>query len=660
MRLVGPVGAAVLVILGSCNSRPPAKARVVKPDVVRDVPSVLRGTIGAEASLSKRAKPELVSSYGLVVGLAGTGGGELPTKVAATMERELGLMQMNRANDDLADTIFAGRTPAQILRMKEVAVVIVYAQVAPGAPDGTTFDVYVTSVNKGSDISLEGGILYTTDLHPGPPAPFGSIKTKPIARARGPIFINPFSDPAAKEGFSGQNGRILGGGTISNSMDLEIVLDNESHSRAASMVSAINGRFPAPAGKEAIARGRTARIIHVTVPPQYRDDAESFLQTLMHIQIQQGQAPEFAKRYADAIKTQPALADELSWCLQALPQKAAVPFLRDLYDSGEIAVRMAALRAGAALGDALAAPVLKEMSKSGPAVVRAECLKLLGKLPGGPTVDMALRDQLDASERSVRVAAYEALVDRAEAVQLRRLRDQMRPLPPGVRLARRDEPAPVPLLEFGGDTLQGVKRQVIEKKFVLDIVPSGDPMVYVTQRGRPRIVLFGGDKLELTKPSVVSTWSDRLMLSCDSSTDDFRVYYKMPDRVDEAGDVIPGIGASGKAPSDLASLIEFMAHEPSTEDPRPGLGLTYSEVVGALYAFQKGRAIPASFAIEDDLAQARLLAQSREAAVPERPDTKKDAATIRVFEAPTAEEVKPKPIQSEPMVVPLPQPRSQK
>ena len=195
---------------------------------------------------------------------------------------------------------------------------------------------------------------------------------------------------------------------------------------------------------------------------------------------------------------------------------------------------------------------------------------------------------------------------------------------------------------------------------MLDVVPSGEPLVYVTQRGRPRVVLFG-EKLELNKPSVVSAWSDRLMLACDSMSDDFRVFYKTRDRTDDSGDVIPGFPMAGKAPSEVSSLVEFLAHAPTTEDPRPGLGLGYSEVVGALYAIQSQRAIPASFAIEQDLDQARLLAQSREAAVPERPDTKKDAATIIVYEVPAAQEPKASPAtQPEPFVVPLPQPKASK
>lgn len=661
-RFIVPVVAAscvavtALVVDCGCARKPTPRARAVQPEVIRDVPAPLRGTVGSESSLTGRAVPQLVSGFGLVVGLPGTGGGDLPPPIAATMERLLGQMQLTRANEALEGTIFKDKTPQQILRMKEVAVVIVYAQVAPGAPNGTDFDVYVTSVNKGTDISLEGGWLYSTELHPGPPSIAGGITAKPIGSAKGQIYINPFAQPGA-EGPSRQDGRILGGGTVLNSLNLELVLDNESHSRAASITSAINNRFPPGPGGEPTARGRTGRIIHITVPRSYREDADTFLKLLQHIQIQQGAPQEFAKRYVAALKTQPVLAEELSWCLEALPQKAAVPFLRDLYDSTEQAVRWAALRAGAGLGDALAAPALKQLAAEGPAARRADAIRLLGKLAAGPTVDTALRDQLDASELTVRVAAYEALVSRAEAVQLRRIREQIQALPPAARIASvADDNAPSRrVLELAGDTLQGVRRKVVEGKFILDVVPSGEPLVYVTQTGRPRIVIFG-QRLEIRRPVVVSAWSDRLMLTSDSSAEDLRLFYKTPDQLDQNGDLIQGRAATGRAPADLPSFIEFLTHAPSLEDPRPGLGLTYSEVVSALYAFQKGKAIPAAFAVEEDYQQANLLARSREAAVPDRPDTRQDASTVRVYEVPT-EPAPPVSKEPEPMVVPLPQPK---
>jgi hypothetical protein len=663
-------GAASLAPLGGCSSSPAPKARNVAPPVIRDVPSALRGTVGTEASLLK-AQPVIVSGYGLVVGLKGTGGGDLPPQVAGTMERQLGLMGIGKTSDGLRGTRLEGMTPQQVLRSKDVAVVVVYAAVMPGAAQGTGFDVYVSSVNKSPEISLEGGTLWTSELRVGPPALFGGYQTRQIASARGPIFINPFAEPGSKSGVGRQDGRVLGGGTVTHPLELELYLDNESHSRARAMVQAINSRFPPSQGDPPTARGRSDRVINVTVPAAYRERTDEFLNTLLRVQINDVMPQEFAKRYVEALKNEPFLANELTWCLIALPQRAAVPFLRDLYDWPELAPRRAALRAGSLLNDATAVPHLVAMASAGSAADRIEAIDLLSRLPG-PRVDQALRDQLGSRELSVRVAAYEALAERAERVHARRLLEQherasggrtvvsysglrvdLDPSRTGSSRGMSNEAQ----LEF--DSLQGIRRKAISGKFLLDIIPMGEPLIYVTQQGRPRIVLFG-EGLELMKPVLVSAWSDRLMLVSDSHSDQHRMLHKEPDRTDDYGEVMPGTMVSGKVPGDLAAFIQFIAHGPSPEDPRPGFGLTYSESVGVLHAIWGGGAIKAGFAVQDDLLQHRLLQAAQQTGPEERPESTGDAEAIRVLEPTLVPQLaEPQtPAERRPMVVPLEPPAS--
>jgi hypothetical protein len=442
-------------------------------------------------------------------------------------------------------------------------------------------------------------------------------------------------------------------------MNLELILDNESHSRARSVAAAINNRFPPDPGADLVARGRTPRVISVTVPGAYRDRSREFIELLLHTQIDQSLPQEFARRYVDALKSQPYLGDELSWCLQALPQKAALPFLRELYDWPEMVPRLAALRAGAGLGDPLAVQPLKQLAREATTPIRADALTLLGRL-SGTTVDDALKDQLSAGELSVRVAAYEALADRSERIALRRFAAAQTRLP-AAAVVTTGQPSAPGILEFSGDSPQGVGRTVVEKKFILDVVPVGDPLVYVTQQGRPRIVLFGAD-MSVIKPCLVSAWKDRLMLASDAPTDDVRLLYQSPTRTTPEGDVIPGQMLTTKVAPDLRSLIGFLAHPiADPEDPRPGLGMTYSEVVGALYAFQQGKAIPGAFAVENDLLKARLLKAVNADTVAERPETPADADKIRVFEptAPTPTPV-PEKLEKASLVKPLPPPAQKK
>ncbi len=627
--------AGLALALGACAGGTKPRARMVRPTIERNVPEALRGTIGAMASF-RQVEPMLVSGYGLIVGLNGTGGGELPEDVATTMERQLGLMGVSVSSDYFVGTPLEGLSPRQVLRHPDVAVAVVYAAVPPGAPNGARFDVYVQAVNNAGLTSLEGGTLWTTDLRMGTPTTLGGIQAKRLAVARGPVFINPFAEPivgdAIDDGMTRNVGRILNGGLVTDSTDIQIVLDSPSHSGAKAVVGAINNRFTRGVGdREQTARGTGDAIVLVSVPAEYRDRSGEFLSILRGIRTDPSVPEAYAQRYVEALRSDPGLGEELSWCLQALGTPA-IPAVRELYDAGEVVPRLAALRAGAALGDPRAAPYLRELAETGPLNVRTQAITLLGALDAGPTVDVALRDLLDEPELGVRVAAYEALADRASRIEsLRRQREYLsRPI-----TERRFDPSILDehraWLDLAGDRIQGIERRNVGDKFLLDVVPVGEPLIYVTQQGIPRVVLFGAD-LGLVRPLLITAWSDRLMLTSEGETDEVRLFYRDP-RTGEGSIYRPG--------RDLPEIVEFLAHQPTPEDPSPGLGMTYSQVVGAVYAIQRAGGVNAAFATENDRLQAQLARAAEGVAAPERPETAADAERLTVHApvAPKAPEV---------------------
>lgn len=608
------VAVAVLsaaVVLPACNSGRNVEPRRVAP-VVRDIPSVLRGTIGAETTI-RGTEPQLVSGFGVVVGLNGTGGGELPVQVQATMERELARGGIGRGSPlDLGP--LDGVSPREFLRSPDVAVVIVEAVVPPGTPEGTEFDVRVRSLPGSSVTSLEGGILWTTELRLGPATVFGGVRTRKIAEARGPVFINPFAEPGASEAdpVTRNAGRVLGGGRLTDPLRLELVLDNPSWSRASLIQSAINSRFPPSRGDEGqTARGRSAESISIRVPQAYKERPAEFLQLLRFTRIDQSFPQEHAKRYTEELKRQPGLAEELSWALQAIG-KPAVPFLATMYDYPEFVPRMAALRAGAKLGDARTVPHLAEMARTGPTLFRLESIDLLGEMPPNPRVNTALRELLESSDLDVRVGAYEALRTRFD---------------PAVR-----------------------QYAASDNKFILERVDAGEPMIYVTQQGKPRIVLFG-EGLEISRPTLMSAWSDRLMLAADSAEDPVRIYFR---------DHRTGQVHQQRVPEAVDELVRFLAHKPSPEDPRPGLDMTYSQVVGALYEMHRHGVVDAAFATERDRLLAALLKAADETVIHDRPETTAEAArereallVYRPDDAEIAERREARPAERGSLVVPL-------
>lgn len=602
--LIGLAGTALaaVTLVSACGSPKREVKTSDAPQVpLRDVPEVLRGTIGAEASI-RGIEPVLVSGLGIVVGLNGTGGGELPVQVRATMERELAKGGIGKGAPG-SETVLGPVSPQEFLRSPNVAVVIVQAAVPPGAPRGSTFDVFVRALPGSSVTSLEGGRLWTTDLRFGEPAVFGAIKTRKLAEANGSVFINPFS-PGGSGGADGGQvtrtiGRVMGGGVVTDPLAMEMILDNESHARARSVVSAINSRFPGgPGDRTEIAKGRgrtgpqenALQSIALTVPEAYKERAGEFIQLVRHLRIDQGFQQEYARKYVEELKNKPALSGELSWALQAVG-KSAIPFVQGMYDYPELTPRLAALEAGARLGDQRAAPPLIELAKSGPPGLRTQAIKLMRDLPGNPSIDLALRELVTSPDLDIRVAAYEGMRERNDRIVL------SVPVGPDPRTP----------------------------KFWLDLVPGGEEMVYVTQQGTPRIVLFGAQEprsisragkvsgLKLNKPMTMSAWDDRLMMAADDASGPVRLIYRDPRSSRPM--------QFAKVPDDAAELVQFLSQRGQGDDPMPGLSFGYSDVVGAMYEMTRQGALSATFSTEEDRLRAEVYEASQGTSLVDRPET---------------------------------------
>lgn len=623
-----------LIVSPGCarkNKRPP-KAQQVRPMIIRDVPEPLRGTVGSVCQL-RGAQPVLASGIGFVVGLNGTGGLPLPADVAAHMEREMRLMGIGPANE-LTGTLFEGMSPAEMLRDPNTAVVIVQAAIPPGSPEGTSMDAYVRALNA---TSLEGGTLWTTELRLGLPSAFRSRQARVVGNARGPIFINPFAEPGAEtDGVTRTSGRILDGAITTIPLELILMLDNPSHSMARAVTEAINARFPPGHGdRSPPAKGRDSETIKVRIPYEYRDRQGEFIELVRYTTIDQSYPQASAKRYADALVREPALGQELSWALQAIGPQAK-PFLRELYGYPEIIPRLAALRAGAALNDPRVIPYLIDIALDGPERHRTAAIGMLARVEGGPDIERTLQTLLADKELTVRVAAYEALADRAERAQLRRLIE-----------AERKERNPVSRRPYEllyalsraylpEGTLQGVSRELVDGKFFLDRVPVGDPLIYITQQRIPRVVLFGED-MRLRHPVFATMWSDRLMFVSDSESEPTRVYYRTLPQT-RTGEPIAGTGRTitQSINGDLVDLIKFMAHSQTPEHPKPGLGFSYSEVVGALYGLYKDQALNASFSTERDRLLAEIVSLTEQPEIEVRPERTGESTELVVFDDPRA------------------------
>jgi len=138
--------------------------------------------------------PRRLIGYGLVIGLDGTGdksfgganGGTQTVRSIANALRRFGL-----------------EVPAERLRPRNVAAVIVTAEASPWLRAGGRFEVQVSSI--GDATSLRGGVLWTTPL-------LTDVDQPPVGTAQGPIMVP--EEDVRYTSRRGNSARILQGGVL--------------------------------------------------------------------------------------------------------------------------------------------------------------------------------------------------------------------------------------------------------------------------------------------------------------------------------------------------------------------------------------------------------------------------------------------------------------
>lgn len=209
-----------------------------------------------------------IIGYGLVVGLNGTG----DKNGTAFTVQSLG---------SLLGRLGIGVDPA-LIRVKNVAAVMVTAQLPPFARAGTTLDVLVSSLGDAS--SLEGGTLLMTPLY--------GTDQRVYALAQGPLSVGGFA--AGSGGTSVQKnhptvGRIASGATVEQELEFaiaqrtafEIALHDPDFTTTMRVVEAINARFRDP-----VAFPLDAGTVSVQVPELRRDDVVRFLAEVEGLEVQ--------------------------------------------------------------------------------------------------------------------------------------------------------------------------------------------------------------------------------------------------------------------------------------------------------------------------------------------------------------------------------------
>jgi Flagellar P-ring protein len=392
---------------------------------------------------------------GLVVDLNGTGEDPPPSEA-----RHAVLEDMKRRGIP---------NPNKILKMPNVAVVIVTGYVPALIRKGEHFDVEVR-LPEGSKVkTLNGGRLMQCWLREHLRAPNGGDHTShEFAIALGPVLVG----SAYKKNMGDQagvlrRGRIVAGGTWKwEDRDLDLLLRNEfrSERNAVRIANAIGRRFfdyDKHGQRVPLAEAKTDQKIVLKVMPKYRDNYPRYLDVVRKIAFRETDVARAVR--IRALKwdlLEPETSAQAALKLEAIGEQG-IPTLKTGLKSNDPQVRFHAAEALAYLGDASGLPALFEAARDQYAF-RIFALAAMAVLDD-PEVHLKLRDLMDLESPETRYGAFRALTT-----------------------LDKNDPF--------------VRGEELNKQFRLHTLKSaGPPMVHITNCKKAEVVLFGADQ-ELKTP----------------------------------------------------------------------------------------------------------------------------------------------------------------
>ncbi len=540
----------LVALLIGCGKKVLDQPTPSTPPPVYTGPPFLRGTVGSMTRL-RGAHTQLVSGFGLVVNLPGTGSSEVPAYLRQWM-----LNQMRKRGVGSARLGTQWMTPEQVLASPNTAVVMTQGLIPPGAVKGTRFDVMVSALPQTQTTSLEGGQLWTVDLSLQGADPSMRFSQK-LASARGPLFLDPLA--RSEEGLSAEplerRAVVLSGGVATAERKLELVLNQASWQRSRMIADRINERFPkAPSDRRDTAVPINDSLIELNIPARFNHDTMDLLGLIRHLYTQRGPRfePQQAQRLADLLAGDGRHARSVVLAWQAMG-KTVLPVIRPYYDHPQMDVCLAALEAGARLEDEMTTDPLNTIAKQPDPALRRRAAQVLARLPRSLRAARTLHTLLDDPDTAVRIQAYESLAT---------IRD---PILQRVAIGEREE-----------------------FKFVLDIVPAMKPLIYIAQTGLPRVVVFNPDATFNT-PFVARMWDNRLMIRASGPRAAMTVFYQPQGQIE---------GRTFEITPLVRDLVLFLAHRPTQSAPDDGLDLSFSQVTDVLHQLSRQDLVGAELEVQ--------------------------------------------------------------
>ncbi len=512
------------------------------------VPTYVAGTVNEYARLVDGGG-QSVRGYCVVVGLGKDGSAEVPRALGKYISQYL--LKLNFASYRASTS---GLTPARFLHDLDTAVVEVRGLIPPGAPAGTRFDVFLVASPHTQTKSLDGGTLMPSELR----LAVGGMSlagkgSMVLAEAGGSVFVNPFLDPAKPADLvKCRVGRVIGGGKLLKHRLIRLSLRRPDYAICRLIQRRINERFHS---ERRIAVGKNSSLVELRIHPDWRKDYKHFLELIMHLPIHSGAGNQevHARRIAEGMNRPGAKHDDLALVWEAMGRQV-IPTIQPLYRSRNKAVAFFTARTGMRLGDDVAADVVIRFASDEDSPLQIRAIKELGRHSQCARAVLALRQLVDDQDEMVRIAAYEALLERGDRTVITRID--------------------------------------VTDDFKLDLVSSTRRHeIYAWRSDEQRIVLFGKE-MALQSPVFFNAPRDIVTVNADKGQERLMLYRRIP----RTG------GFSDNLFTDFSvkSLITTMGSFPERglDNQFKGLGLTYSQVVGVLYRMCQTNDIPAKFRLQ--------------------------------------------------------------
>lgn len=551
----------------------PAPAPVAPKDPILD------GTIGS-VTLMGDAVPVRLRGFGLVIGLGDNGGTDCPTSVREYLLDHFAREFAPKGSGQRRDI-----SPQKLLDSRDSAVVQVSGLVAPGMPAGATFDVQVEAL--GSDTrSLEGGLLLPCELKmfDSNASGTGILAGRTLAKARGPIFTNPFAGGNGETGLGPRRGMVLGGGRNGEERPQKLMLEEPSYNTAKKIERRINERL---GQSPAVAIARSAGEITVRTPPMYSSRPDRLADLVSHLFLDSGAGlvERRVREMTDSVGSAAGRLPNVSSIWEGVG-RSVLPQIQPLYAHANPDVSFYAARAGIRLRDVSAVSVLGTIAASPSSPHRVPAIRELGD-SGLTQAATRLAPLLDSDDVEVRIAAYDELLKlRHPAIQTVAI--------------------PCPLER----SLPGV---------ILDVVASrGPPLIYARRSREPRIAVFAA-KLPVNLPIFYTRPDESITLNATESRGEITMFCRtrrsrvLSDRI--------------VVPPRVDELIRAMATPPVPDDNRSfrGIGLHYSLIVQVLDDLCDNGSISARFVLE----QTPLVDIFGPTVPTDRPETEDDVPAPR-------------------------------